>query len=57
MLIQLCVFYRELKDECPKSTCCGKPPIIVTTLLVEGATGLELPPESKVKSNFLYILF
>lgn len=46
---------KELKDECPKSTCCGKPAIIVTTLLVEGATGLELPPESKVKTIDPYI--
>lgn len=41
---------RELTQECPTSSCCGKPPVIVTTLLVEGASGLELPPESKVKS-------
>lgn len=46
---------RELTQECPTGICCGKPPLLVTTLTVEGATDLELPPLSKVKTIDPYL--
>lgn len=46
---------RELTQECPTPSCCGKPPLLVTTLTVEGATGLELPAETKVKTIDPYV--
>ncbi|XP_045183793.2 calpain-5-like isoform X2 [Mercenaria mercenaria] len=46
---------RELTEECPKASCCGKPPLQVSTITVEGASGLEIPPDSKVKTIDPYI--
>lgn len=48
----LCYFKRELIDDCPVASCCGKPPTLVTTLTVQGASGLEIPPTSKVKCRY-----
>lgn len=46
---------RELTQECPTATCCGKPPFLATTLTVESATGLEIPKESNVKTIDPYV--
>ncbi|XP_052234356.1 calpain-5-like isoform X2 [Dreissena polymorpha] len=45
----------ELIDECPTPSCCGKPPLLVTTITVEGASGLEIPATSKVKTIDPYV--
>ncbi|XP_052787580.1 calpain-5-like [Mya arenaria] len=46
---------KELIDDAPVASCCGKPPILVSTITVEGATGLEIPATSKVKSIDPYV--
>ncbi|KAL4216640.1 Calpain-6 [Mactra antiquata] len=46
---------KELTLECPKVSCCGKPALLVTTITIEGASGLELPPTSKVKTIDPYV--
>lgn len=46
---------RELTEDSPVASCCGKPPVLVTTLTVVGATGLEVPATSKVKCKYTHV--
>ncbi|KAL5020145.1 hypothetical protein ScPMuIL_003037 [Solemya velum] len=45
---------KELKHESPSNSCCGKPYVSVTTITIEGATGLKTGPKSKKNSVDAY---